>query len=119
MATALPPRPLVTFSTRGGLGFTTPPSKPPDRRKHGSYCFRATCQLTDAALGCPVGKVKGYDRSPEIGRDTEEVCRVHARTMPAGTFACGEAEVVLLPATDLECTGEVFLVLDGTVKRLV
>ena len=117
MATTLS-RTLVTFSTRGGLGFTTPPSKPPPRKKYGGYCFRATCKVTDAK-GCPVGKVKGYDRSPEVGRDTEDVCGAHARSMPGGTFACGAAEVVLLPTTDLECTGEVFYVSEGAVKRLV
>ena len=110
----------VTFATPSGLGITAPPPKPAAPKKFGSYCFRATCGIHDDSLhGCPVvAKLKGYDRSPEIGRDTEEVCRVHARTM-GGRMRCGDAEVVLLPGTDMECSGQMMFVMDGVVRRLV
>lgn len=111
------PRP-VTFSTRGGLGFTMPPKPPSKKKTYGSYCFRATCLLHDEALGCPVGKVKGYDKSPQIGSDTESVCKHYVRTM-GDHYICGDAEVVMLPSSDLSCLGEMFIVMDGTVKRLV
>lgn len=115
-----PPVPAV-FATRGGLGFTMPPSSPPLKKVFGDYCFRATCQIIDDVRGCPVGKVKGYDRTPEVGRDTEYVCGLHLRGMPPGAFSCGEAEVVMLPATptDMECSGQMFFVMDGEVKKLV
>lgn len=112
---------VVTFATRGGLGFTMPPTKPPSQKKYGGYCFRATCHISDSTLGCPVAKIKGYDRTPTVGRDTESVCRVHAKRMSGqapGTYTCGEAEVVMLPATDLECTGQMYFVMDGEVKKL-
>lgn len=116
MASVLP-RP-VTFASRGGLGFTAPPKPPSKKKTYGSFCFRATCMITDETLGCPVAKVKGYDKSPQIGPDTEGVCKSHARGM-GRQYACGEAEVVMLPTSDLTCLGEVFLVMDGTVRRLV
>jgi hypothetical protein len=122
MASVLPRRggsQIVMFSTRGGLGVNMPPSPPGAPLRYGSYCFRATCLVEDDAHpGCPVAKVKGYDRTPEIGKDTEEVCRAHARTM-GGQFRCGEAEVVLLPHSSVECSGQVVFVMDGSVRRLV
>lgn len=115
---SLLPKPVVTFASRGGLGFTTPPKSPARPKAFGNYCFRATCVVTDTALGCPVAKVKGYDKSPEIGKDTEEMCRIHARRM-GGQFECGVAEIVMLPGSSMSCMGEFFLVMDGTVQRLV
>lgn len=112
---------VVTFATRGGMGLgaAAPPRKPPEPKRYGSYCFRATCMIEDPAQpGCPIAKIKGYDRSPQIAKDTEEVCRMHVRTMD-GALVCAEAEVVLLPGTDMECSGQMMFVMDGNVRRLV
>ena len=117
MASVLP-KPPVSFSTRGGLGFTMPPKPPARKKRFGGYCFRATCVVTDTVLGCPVGKAKGYDKNPSIAKDTEEVCKHHAR-MLGNKYTCGEAEIVMLPNLDMECSGQVFFVMDGNVKRLV
>lgn len=95
-----------------------PPKSPARNKTYGNYCFRATCAVTDTTMGCPVAKVKGYDRTPEIGKDTEHMCRVHARTM-GPHYVCGDAEVVMLSGSDVSCMGEFFVVMDGTVKRLV
>jgi hypothetical protein len=113
---------IVTFATRGGLGFTTPPAPPPASKKFGGYCFRATCEIFhESSQGCPVAKLKGYDTSPQIGKDTEEVCRIHAQRMDEGRggYRCGEASVALLPNANMECSGQMMLVMDGSVKRLV
>lgn len=115
-------RSVAVFSTRDGLGIASPPYKPPTPLRFGSYCFRATCQIFDESQrGCPVAKVKGYDRSPQIAADTEEVCRAHVRMTGDGgiPLRCSDAEVVLLPATDMECSGQIMLVKDGSVRRLV
>lgn len=113
---------IVTFATRGGLGINMPPAPPASSKKFGGYCFRATCEVFhESSQGCPVAKIKGYDRSPEIGKDTEEVCRIHARTMDGGRggYTCGDASVTLLPHGNMECSGQMVLVMDGSVKRLV
>ncbi len=113
------------FVTRAGLGMSAPPAKPPAPAKFGSYCFRATCEVVDEGLGCPVAKVKGYDTSPTIGEDTEYACSMHARELRRDRadggpgIACTPAEVVLLPkAPNMECSGQVFVVMEGEVKRL-
>lgn len=124
MTSVLPPLPrgpwnnVVTFATKGGLGITMPPNTPPTKKKFGNYCFRATCYIENE-LGCPVAKLKGYDTSPEIGKDTEDVCRMHVRTMSGGTFRCGEAQVVMLPHAHMECSGQMVFVMDGEVRRLL
>lgn len=103
------------FCFRSGLGVTTPPTKPPGLPKLGSYCLKATCVVEDAQ-GCPVGKVTGYDKSPEIGRDTERACRAHV----GGAYVCGEASVVLLPNLEgMECSGQMFFTFDGHTKKIV
>lgn len=116
-----PPRavPTTRFATRSGLGSAAPPHKPLDPRPFGSYCLRATCLVEDpASPGCPVAKVKGYAPTPQVAKDTEEVCRAHVRTMP-GNLRCGTAEVVLLPGAKMECSGQVMFVMGGEVRRLV
>lgn len=114
----------VTFASRSGLGISMPPRKPGVAKKYGDYCFRATCIIHDDSsepLGCPIAKIKGYDKSPQVGKDTEEVCRMHLRTMDGGSaLRCGEAEVVMLPHVDnMECSGQMVFVMDGDVKRLL
>ena len=109
----------VAFASRKRLGVTAPPNKPVPPKQIGSYCFRATCLVhDDGVAGCPIAKVKGYDTSPAVGKDTEMACRAHLRSMP-GSLRCGEAEVVMLSATDMECSGQMMFVMDGTVRRLL
>lgn len=116
---SLLPRPPPTFSTFAGLGFTTPPAPPPSKKSFGSYCFRATCRVEDAQ-GCPVAKVKGYGKSPEVSTQTEQACRRYVdKTGLGDRWVCGDAEVVLLPSLNMECEGEIFFVMDGSVKKLV
>lgn len=96
-----------------------PPTRPKSKKKFGGYCFRATCVVTDSELGCPIAKVKGYDKAPTIGKDTEFACKQHLRTANGEHRVCGDAEVVMLPSFDMECSGEVFWVEQGSVRRLV
>lgn len=119
MASVLPrpTRSAPTFSSFSGLGFATPPSLPPGKKKFGEYCFRATCRVEDVQ-GCPVAKVKGYGKSPAVAKDTEQACRRHVSTS-GGRWTCADAEVVMLPSLDMECAGEIFFVMQGTVKKLV
>jgi hypothetical protein len=130
MASVLPrPRGLrvaTFFAAKGGfgLGMAMPPAAPPAQKQFGGYCFRATCHIEDDndVKGCPIAKIKGYDRSPQIGKDTEDVCRAHARTMArehGRTYRCNSAEVVMLHHSDMDCSGQFVLVMDGTVRRLV
>lgn len=119
MAATRPISNVLSFTTRPGLGTTLPPSKPTPPKGFGSYCFRATCEVyDDEQLGCPVAKVKGYDTSPAIAKDTETMCRTHAATM-GRRYRCGEAQVVLLPHAHMECSGQMVFVMGGAVKRLV
>ena len=111
--------PVVSFAFRSGLGIASPPTKPPPKATFGSYCFKATCEVTDGQ-GCPIGKVTGYDTNPEIGKHTETACRAHVRTL-RGRRQCGDASVVMLPSVtgDMTCNGEMFFDMGGTTKRLV
>lgn len=95
-----------------------PPSKPRKPKRFGDYCFRATCPITDTIKGCPIAKVKGYDKTPKITADTEAACKKQAAKM-GGTYACGATELVMLPALDMECSGQIMFVFEGSVKRLV
>lgn len=116
MASVLPRPARPTFATFSGLGFTMPPSAPPGKKTFGDYCFRATCRVEDAQ-GCPVAKVKGYGKSPAVAGDTEAACRRHAAS--TGKWTCSDAEVVMLPSLDMECSGEIFFTMGGSVKKLV
>lgn len=114
--------PVVSFSTRGGLGMAMPPAPPPSKPIFGNYCFRATCTVVrdgDApSNACPVGRVTGFDRHPGVGKDTEYVCNAHLRTLGPG-HTCMPAEVVMLRSSRLECSGQMFWTVDGVTKKLV
>lgn len=115
METTVRPVSKIVFATRPGLGMASPPKKPDARKRFGDYCFRATCQVNDAT-GCPVGKMTGYDASPDIGARTEQFCGAHVRDMD---LVCTAAEVVMLRAGDLQCSGQIVFVTGQHVKRLV
>lgn len=111
----------VVFVFRAGLGFASPPAKPPALPTFGSYCFKATCDVSDQ-LGCPIAKVTGYDTDLEVAKHTEYMCNtyVKSREMRGRGLKCGEAAVVMLPNVDkMECKGEMFFTMDGTTKRLL
>ena len=118
MSTARPPPPLPKFAFRSGLGIAMPPTAPPKLPTFGSYCFKATCEVTGAE-GCPIARVTGYDTSPEIGKRTELACRSHVRGL-RGHHECGDASVVMLPSVgpDMSCKGEFFYTEGDTTKRL-
>lgn len=125
MTSTLPRPAFVSFSSRSGLGISMPPGLPPTKPTFGGYCMRATCGIlpADAPEGaCPIARVSGYDKHPGVAKDTEFVCRAHTRTMGGtmgGQYRCTPAEVVLLPNSDMECSGQMWFTMDGQTKRLV
>ncbi len=118
--------PGVSFVTRAGLGLLSfrsntamPPAPPPVHKSLGGYCLRATCSVTDVQ-GCEIARVKGYDKNMAVARNTEIACRQHVRALKGqGRLKCSEAEVVMLASSPLECSGQVFFVMDGATKQLV
>jgi hypothetical protein len=117
-----------TFVTKAGmgLGMTTPPASPPAQRGFGGYCMRATCEVQDS-LGCPVAKVSGYDKHPDVVKATQKACESRARALSgrrgpglnSRQYRCMAAELVLLPYSSMECSGQVFWTMDGETKQLV
>jgi hypothetical protein len=95
---------------------TLPPPVPPVvavRREYGSYCWRATCDVTDDA-GDPVARFIGY--APHIGicAETHDTC---VRVAGKG---CGQPQLVLLTASTKECSGIfMFDYKDQSTKKLV
>jgi len=121
MASTLPRAPVVSFSSRSGLGISMPPGLPPTKAKYGGYCLRATCGVVregDPPDACPIARVSGYDKHPQVARDTEYVCAHHVKTLGGG-YRCLPAEVVLLPNSDKECSGQMFFTMGAETKRLV
>lgn len=98
-----------------------------------TYCFRAVSRVepVDSAggsaagggKGCPLSDVTGYDTSPEIARAVEAACGARLRALGARGhgFACGTAELAMLPAAPkgCECTGQLFYTLSGKTRKLV
>lgn len=107
------------FSTVPRLGFTAPPRTPPVKPTFGSYCLKASCDI-QGGVGCPIGKVIGYHTSPVVGQLTEQQCRLQCERLGPG-FSCTPATVQLLPQTraPMDCSGQVYFVLDGETTRLV
>lgn len=107
-----PPRFVATSS----LVFRTasPPAAPPTSLARGDYCLRATCIVVDAEdQTTTVGRVVGYDTCPSVGAATEGACALHAR---AAGGTCGPAELVLMPHSRRECSGQVYWIEDGLAK---
>jgi len=117
----IPTGPAFRFSTR--LQFQLPPNLPVEPKAVGPTCFRATCAVTQRdgvapgpeVLGCPVGMATGYGRSPQVAQDTYDACRAHVdNNFPRRGISCGEAELVLLSATQNRlCLGEIFFEFAG------
>lgn len=132
MPCTAPPRPPTTAATAARRFVTranysadvgSPPQRPGTLPSFGSYCFKATVPIHEP--GCPVrrlGKVTAYDTDVGVGQAAERQCRSQVNLLGSGKFACGEAEVVMLPggaSTHLQCSGEVFFELDGSTHKLV
>lgn len=123
MASSTVPRTTVpTFTFRSGLGINHPPVPPVRKKQFGDYCFRATCQVvSDGAPenACPIARVTGYDKNPDVAKDTEFVCATHVRAYMGYGYRCMPAEVVMMPGSNLECSGEMFFIMDGKTNKLV
>lgn len=101
----------------GSFNFQTapPPVKPPGLLQTGSYCMRATVHVTDPAG--EVAKIVGYDKNPDIGKNTERTCRMHVKNVP-GWSSCSEASVVLIPNSSMECSGQYYLNTGDAIHKL-
>jgi hypothetical protein len=122
---AAPPRfvtrPAFAFRIGGGTGTSLPPYKPPSKPTFGDYCFRATCLVVDGS-GQEVGTAAGYDTDLAVGDNTERACRLEARSMRSsgrGQYVCRGAEVVMLPYSKEECSGQIFFTVGTSTRRLV
>lgn len=96
-----------------------PPAPPSKKPKFGSYCFKATCDVVDESVpGCPVrARVSGYDKELSVGQETEDACNAHARSHRG--YRCLGAQIVMLPHSDHDCSGQVYWVMDGKTKQLL
>ena len=119
--------PLYSFSTRSGLGMGTPPVPPPGKPQFGSYCFKATCDVTEEDSehpGCPIsrGRVTGYDKHVGVGKDTEYACAAYFRSQGKKGYKCGEAQVVMLMRPGVgppECSGQIYWTIEDRTRRLL
>ena len=98
-----------------------PPGSPPAFRLFGDYCFRARCNVSVVAGGCPVGVFTGFDRGIDVGTKTVSACRLHVRTLTGGSMmVCDpDPEVVMISHTTMECSGQMFFELGGQTTRVV
>lgn len=60
-------------------------------------------------------KIVGYDRYTSIADDTEKACKLH---MKSGS-SCTSPELVMLPTTSKACSGEIYMITEGTTVRIV
>ena len=66
--------------------------------------------------GKDVGNAVGYDTDVGVAEVTERACRLEARGMNS---VCSAAEVVMLPRSNKECSGQVFFTVGTLTKRIV
>jgi hypothetical protein len=114
-------RAALVFRAGGGTGTAVPPYKPPSKPVFGEYCFKATCRILDGA-GQEVGHARGYDTELTVGDATERACKLETRSMRSsgrGQYSCAGAEVVMLPNSDEQCSGQVFFTVGTSTRRLV
>jgi hypothetical protein len=72
--------------------------------------------------GQEVGHAKGFDTDLAVADNTERACRLEARSMRSsgrGQYVCKSAEVVMLPYSKEECSGQVFFTVGTSTRRLV
>lgn len=86
----------------------SPPSKPPPVLGFGPVCFRAVSTITIPEVPGWKATVRGYDKSPEIAKEVERACRIHARQY-GSTAECGEAVLTMLKNSKLQCEGEIYV----------
>jgi hypothetical protein len=127
----------AVFSFARGLRLEKPrPPTPPRAPKIlGSACWKASCVVyTDndrtidrfgaldephEVLGCPVGRTVGYGPGPEVARQAEEACRAHvAENLPKRGLRCGDAQLVMLPDSALDCSKAFFFEIGGKCSRI-
>ena len=127
----------VAFSFARGLSLQrpNPPAPPPTLKGFGSGCWKASCTvytkdentvarygaLEDAhgVLGCPVARTTGYGSGPQVAQETEAACRAHvAENLPKRGLTCGEAQLVMLPDSALDCSRDFFFEIGGTYTRI-
>ena len=108
--------PSVAFVTHPRLCLDRgPPPRPPWRREYAPYCLRATCFMEDQT-GATVGRVVGYDRYVEIQDTVTNACLITSRGQPG--VSCSAPQLTLLREYRKECSGQVFVIEDGSVRRL-
>jgi hypothetical protein len=99
------------------LSRVPPWTKPPRKPGYGEYCFKATVTVTKHTL--KVARVTGYDTDPGIAKVTEQVSVAYAHNIDP-EYMCSDAALVMLPSSDMECTGQVFWeMLDGGAPVLL
>jgi hypothetical protein len=92
-----------------------PPPKPP-RPLGGDHCWRATCDVLDDEL-TKLGAFVGYDDTIGITQHVHKACELHCKIRP-GT-RCREPELVLLPSSRRECSGQIFYYERGSSRRIL
>jgi hypothetical protein len=97
---------------------TISPQPPPiDLFGFSECCFRATCLISSSKTLADQVRVVGYNTSPRIASDTERACKVVANQN--ASWKCSSASLVMLPASDEPCSGQMYFQIGGKTKRLV
>jgi hypothetical protein len=111
---------MVPFRSGYVFGATlSPPSKPPTMPNLalGLYCIKATCELRDSN-NVTVGEFSGYDTSLSIAKKVEGVCEL--KRSGVNRERCTSSEVTFLqPSATVQCSGEVYFVVDNKVRKVV
>ncbi len=91
-----------------------PPKNPP--RPFGEYCWRATCHVVDDDVQRMASFV-GYDATLSVTDAVHTSCERHCKIYGG---KCTPPELVLLPSSRRECSGQIFyFTLDGATRRVV
>lgn len=97
---------------------TLPPQPPPiDLFGYSECCFRATCLISSSQKIADQVRVVGYNTTPRIANDTERACKVVANQNAA--WKCSSASLVMLPSSDISCSGQLYFHIGGKTKRII
>ncbi len=97
---------------------TIPPQPPPfELTGLSECCFRATCLITSSKKIADQVRVVGYNSTPRVAHDTERACKVVANQN--ASWKCSPASLVMIPAGDQLCSGQMYFCIGGKTKRLI
>lgn len=95
-----------------------PPGRRPREHPEPTFCLKAKSTVRDVA-GTTVGEFIGYDTDYSIVQRTGTACKRHIRVPGNAKRTCSPVELTFVPHNQLQCNGQIFLMWDDQVKRIV